>query len=268
MQREMNQLCDAVRKAGGNVLQHMAEDLDLKQKANGDFVTRVDVEVNGILKDFLRKHFPEDGWLSEETQDNPARLAKKRVWIVDPIDGTKELISGIPEFAISVALVEEGLPVLAAVYNPARDEMFSAARGCGVWINGVKIGRSPERPVESSGLSRPERLTILASRSELRDGKFKPFEALAEIRAVGSIAYKLALVAGGKADATFSLDPRNEWDIAAGVLLVQEAGGIVTDRTGSAFVFNRPNTLVNGIVAASADAYARVKALTLVSKPA
>ena len=252
MKDEMDQLRKAMQRAGKSVLQSITNDLNTKCKANGDLVTRIDFEVNRILKECLMKNFPEDGWLSEETLDSRDRLKKKRVWIVDPIDGTKELVGGIPEFAISVALVQDQRPVMAAVYNPITDELFTASRGEGIWLNG-----EPSR----SGRLVGERLVILASRSEFKNGKFKPFERYAEVRPVGSIAYKLALVATGKADATFSLGPKNEWDIAAGVLLVEESGGRTADREGISFLFNRANTLVNGIVAARADAYAKVETL-------
>ena len=242
----MDCLQRALRLAGAQVVQSVSGDLNTKQKANGDFVTWLDLEVNQILTKSILEAFPGDGWLSEETQDSSARFAKRRVWIVDPIDGTKELVSGIPEFAISVAFVEDGLPVLGAVFNPLTDEFFSSVRGEGAYLNGQRV---------SGTSATTDRLTILASRSEFRAGKFKPFEPHANIRPVGSIAYKLALVAAGKADATISLDPKNEWDIAAGVLLVLESGGRVTDKEGAALVFNQRNTLVSGVVAASAGAW-------------
>lgn len=171
---------------------------------------------------------------------------------MDPIDGTEEFVKGLPEFAVSVALVQNGLPVMAVIYNPATDELFYAARGQGAYLNGKAINITcPSR----------EKLTILASRSQFRKGKFKAFEPFAEIRPVGSIAYKLALVSAGKANATFSLEPKNEWDIAAGVLLVEESGGTVTDKEGLPFTFNRAQPLVDGIIAASSGAYSQVKLL-------
>ena len=250
--REMELLRQAVHRAGTKVTQSLAGDLNTKQKANGDFVTWIDFEVNRILKESIKEDFPDDGWLSEETQDSSERFSKRRVWIVDPIDGTRELIKGIPEFAISAALVQDGIPVVGIIFNPLKDEFFSAVRGEGVYLN--------EQRVDGTR-ARTSRLSILASRSEFRAGKFKPFEPHANIQPVGSIAYKLALVAAGKADATVSLDPKNEWDIAAGVLLVEESGGKVTDKQGAPFVFNQRNTLVSGVVAACVGTYEAVEIL-------
>lgn len=235
----------AIRAAGMTLVKAAESGFTTEHKENYDPVTSADLEVNHILKELLLTSFPDDGWLSEETRDSPERLSQQRVWVVDPIDGTKEFVAGIRQFAISVALVEDGVPVVGAVYNPLAGELFTAVRGEGTLLNG--------RPIRAE---RPERnrLMVLASRSEVKRGEFKPFEASAEIQPVGSIAYKLALVADGRADATWSLGPKNEWDIAAGVLLVQEAGGLVSDRTGRPFRFNQANTLVNGILATTAAA--------------
>jgi len=246
MKSEMDDLCAAVLNAGLAILGVAEDGLEAKQKINHDPVTKADLMANRILYESLAAKYSHYGWLSEETHDDRSRLSKERVWIVDPLDGTREFTEYRPEYAVSVALVEEGIPVIAAVYNPATNEFFTAVRGAGIWLNGESIrGKS----------WRGNRLSILASRSQFGSGKFESFEAYAQIHPIGSVAYKLALVAAGKADATFSLEPKNEWDIAAGVLMVEEAGGTVTDKTGITFVFNRPDTLVNGIIAATSGAY-------------
>ena len=250
--RDLEVLKDYVQQAGQAIFQMAEKGFDTAYKENKDPVTTADLEADRILKEGLLKNFPESGWLSEETRDDPMRLEKKRVWIVDPIDGTKEFVSGIPEYAVSVALTENGHPVLATVYNPAAGELFSAAKDKGAWLNGETIKAQHPMGV---------RPVLLASRSEIKRGEFKPFEPFAEIRPCGSIAYKLALVAGGFADATFSLGPKNEWDIAAGVLLVAEAGGEVSDITGKSFLFNLRSTLVDGIVGATKSAIHPVRDL-------
>jgi len=243
---------ECIRQAGRTVLQMARDGFQTARKANQDPVTTADIAADRILKRSLLERLPEAGWLSEETRDDPARLAKSCLWIVDPIDGTREFVMGLPEFAVSVALVERGAVVAAGVFNPAADEMFIAGEGLGARLNG--------RPIRASrGLS--ERLVILASRSEINRGRWKPFERVAQIRPVGSIAYKLALVAAGRADATFSLGPKNEWDIAAGAFIVNQAGGRAADLDDRDYRFNQPDTLVNGIVAATAEAYDRVKAI-------
>jgi myo-inositol-1(or 4)-monophosphatase len=241
-----------VHQAGQAIFQMAAEGFETAYKANEDPVTTADLKADSILREGLTKDFPGTGWLSEETRDDYSRLDKKMVWVVDPIDGTKEFVSGIPEYAVSVALVEDGLPILAAVYNPATKELFAAASGQGAWLNGKAI------KAEHAISTKP---VLLASRSEIKRGEFELFEPFARIRPCGSIAYKLALVAAGMADATFSLGPKNEWDIAAGVLLVNESGGNATDRTGAPFTFNQRSTLVDGIVATTRDALEPVRML-------
>jgi len=241
-----------VHQAGQAIFQMAAEGFETAYKANEDPVTTADLKADSILREGLTEDFPGTGWLSEETRDDYSRLDKELVWVVDPIDGTKEFVSGIPEYAVSVALVEYGLPVLAAVYNPATEELFAAANGQGAWLNGEAIN------AEHALAAKP---VLLASRSEIRRGEFEPFEPFAEIRPCGSIAYKLALVSAGIADATFSLGPKNEWDIAAGVLLVSESGGNVTNRCGAPFTFNQRSTLVDGIVATTKRALRPVKML-------
>ncbi len=241
-----------VHQAGQAIFQMAADGFETAYKANEDPVTTADLKADSILREGLTKDFPGTGWLSEETRDDYSRLDKELVWVVDPIDGTKEFVSGIPEYAVSVALVEYGLPVLAVVYNPATEELFAAAHGQGAWLNGEAIN------AEHALTAKP---VLLASRSEIRRGEFERFEPFAEIRPCGSIAYKLALVAAGIADATFSLGPKNEWDIAAGVLLVSESGGNVTNPSGAPFTFNQRSTLVDGIVATTKCALRPVRML-------
>lgn len=250
MGNEASILEQAMRRAGSEIRKIAAAGFETQYKSNQDPLTTADLAANEVLKGMLTEAFPSYGWLSEETVDNRDRLNADRVWVVDPIDGTKEFVQGIPEFSISVALVDHGEPILGAVYNPSTDEYFQAIRGAGASLNGSSLIK--ERPVAG-------RLSILGSRSEMKRGEFKEFEEDFDIRAVGSIAYKLALVAAGKADATFSLGPKNEWDIAAGVLLVEEAGGTAVDKGFARFVFNQPNTLVSGIIAGSGASFPIVK---------
>jgi myo-inositol-1(or 4)-monophosphatase len=197
--------------------------------------------------------FPHDAWLSEETPDDLRRLENKRVWIIDPIDGTKYFMRGVPQYAISVALVESHQPVVAAVYNPATDELFSAVRGMGAWLNGQPIHVTPARD------GRP---LILVNPPALERGVFRAIEAAAECRPMGSIAYTLALVSAGRADATLNLDGLNEWDVAGGVLLIEEAGGTVMDRNGSPLLFNQSKTTIRGILAADKDLLNRLLTFT------
>lgn len=245
MVNEVTVLLTAMREAGDVILAIQRESMQIERKANNDLVTAADLQANEVLKKALMGHFPDDGWLSEESVDDESRLSKRRVWVVDPIDGTIEYAHGIPEYAVSVALVEQGEPILAAVYNPVTQELFHAVKGKGAWLNDVAIRCD-------TAISR-ESLCLLASRSEDKRGEWDRFKQQHQVKIVGSIAYKLALVAAGKADATFSLGPKSEWDIAAGVLLVNEAGGLAVNQRRQSFVFNQRNVLVDGIVGSAGD---------------
>ncbi|MDQ6732540.1 MAG: 3'(2'),5'-bisphosphate nucleotidase CysQ [Nitrospirota bacterium] len=250
---ELEVLRQAVRQAGQQALKLATEGFETHIKKDHSPVTTADLAVNQILHEVLLTAFPHDAWLSEETPDDSRRLENKRVWIIDPIDGTKYFMRGVPQYAISVALVESHQPVVAAVYNPATDELFSAVRGIGAWLNGQPIHVTPARD------GRP---VILVNPSALERGVFRTIETAAECRPMGSIAYTLALVAAGRADATLNLDGLNEWDVAGGVLLIEEAGGTVMDRNGSPLSFNQANTTIRGILAADKDLLNRLLTFT------
>lgn len=255
---ELELLLEGMRLAGNAIQTLQRDGFSVERKANNDLLTEADLAANNILRDHLAKHFPDAGWLSEESVDDVARLNCKRVFVVDPIDGTIEFAKGIPEYAISVALVEGGQPVLASVYNPATNELFYAEKGKGAWLNGKRIYCSDKSS---------ESLIMLASRSEDNRGEWDEFKQDHVVKIVGSIAYKLALVASGIADVTFSLKPKNEWDIAAGVLMVQEAGGVVATKHGEPIVFNQLKTLVDSVVASSAVATPSVRLLVQQPEP-
>lgn len=242
---EVTILLNAMRNAGDVILSIQRAGMLVERKANNDLVTTADLQANEILKKALIGAFPLDGWLSEESVDDDRRMNAERVWVVDPIDGTIEFASGIPEYAVSVALIEHGDPILAAVYNPVTQELFHAVKNEGAWLNDTRI--SCKKAVHN------DRLLLLASRSEDKRGEWEKFKQQYEVKIVGSIAYKLALVAAGKADATFSLGPKSEWDIAAGVLLVNEAGGLAVNRKRRAFTFNQHDVRVDGVVGTAGD---------------
>ena len=141
MERELSRLVATVRNAGAKVRELVKDGFDVQTKSDSSPVTTVDIEVNRILQEMQRREFPLDGWLSEESPDDPTRLTRPRVWIVDPIDGTKALVKGVPEFCISAALVERGIPVVAVILNPSTEELFSAVRGGGLFMN--RLTRRP-----------------------------------------------------------------------------------------------------------------------------
>ncbi len=241
-ERELELAKQAAREAGDILRRHWHRGgFRIGSKGHDNPVTEADLEADRALKRLLHDPFPEYGWLSEETADSRARLRCRRVWIVDPLDGTKEFIKGIPEFAVAIALVENGKPVLGVTYNPIRREMFWAARGIGCHLN--------TRPVRVTRTSDLADARVLASRSETGRGEWREFRGMLNARATGSVAYKLALVAAGKADATFTRSPKSEWDIASGAALIGEAGGTITDIHGKPLRFNRPHVRLEGLVA-------------------
>lgn len=235
---------EAVRLAGIRI-QAAHGTGSVEHKVDESPVTRADRESDHVLKAALVP-LTQAAWLSEETADSAVRLTAGRVWVVDPLDGTKDFIAGIPEYAVAVALVEDGVPVLGVVHNPATGDTFWAERGGGAFRNGAPI-----RVAEGG--------TVLASRSETRRGEFAPFTTW-DVRPVGSIEYKLALVACGAGAVTWSRGPKHEWDVCAGALIVQEAGGLATELAGTPLRFNRPRPKVRGILSGAPGAYARALA--------
>ncbi|MHC4772950.1 MAG: 3'(2'),5'-bisphosphate nucleotidase CysQ [Planctomycetota bacterium] len=211
-------------------------------KDGGDPVTEADVLLDNVLKDILLRDG--EGWLSEETKDDLSRLDKECVWIVDPLDGTREFIRGIPEWCISVAYIVNGRPEAAGICSPTAKQTILGTRSTGVTLNG--------KPVKVSGKHDLAGATVLASRSEVKRGEWKAFEnAGFETIPMGSVAYKMARVAAGLDDATFTLVPKNEWDVAAGWLLVEAAGGKVIDKNAAVRKFNQSDPLLPGLLAAN-----------------
>ena len=203
-------------------------------------VTEADRQVDEALARILPRE--DEGWLSEESQDDQRRLSRRRVWAVDPLDGTKEFVEGVPEWCVSVGLVEDGRAVAGGIANPATGECVLGALGHGVTYNG--------RPARVSDRQDVHGALVLASRSEVGRGDWDRYRgAPFTVRPMGSIAYKMALVAAGLADATWTLAPKHEWDVAAGVALVLAAGGRVRTLDGSPLVFNQPRPWLSGLAA-------------------
>jgi myo-inositol-1(or 4)-monophosphatase len=212
----------------------------VQRKAGGDPVTQADHAVDRVLRDLLPRDG--EGWLSEETVDDRLRLERERAWIVDPLDGTREFVEGLPEWCVSVALVEAGEPVAGGILNPATDQRILGAAGHGVTLNG--------EPARVSSRSALQGAVVLASRTEVRRGEWERFDGRGfEVRPCGSVAYKLSMVAAGQVDATWSLVPKNEWDVAAGVALIRAAGGQVEVLNEPRRPFNRESPWMAGLVA-------------------
>ncbi len=241
--RERDVATAAARAAGAIIRRHYGTDLQVELKGHDDPLTAADRESNACIHEIIAGAFPDDGWLSEETADSTDRLRRRRVWIVDPLDGTKEFTQHIPEFCVCIALVEDGRPIVAVELNPAADRLYAAVRGQGATVNG--------RPARVSTQHVVAEAEVLASRSEDKRGEWDAFKPRCKVVLTGSVAFKLAELSTGHGDATFTLTPKNEWDICAGSLLLEEAGGRVTGLDGHPLAFNQPSTLRPGMIASN-----------------
>jgi myo-inositol-1(or 4)-monophosphatase len=246
IQDDLQRIAGALREAASVVHRTQQHSVQLSYKDGGDPVTSVDQEINHVLQAILPQ--PGEGWLSEESQDDHERLARRRVWIVDPLDGTREFLQRIPEWCVSIGLVEDGQASAGGVLNPTTGEMFLASFAAGLQV----IESQPpleKRPVTG-------RARVLVSRREFGEGKWPCQETGGAVFVpVGSIAYRLAQVAAGWADATCTFDPRHEWDVAAGVALVEIAGGRVQTLSGKPVRFNRATPRLDGLLAFSSNCH-------------
>ncbi len=241
----------AARQAGEIAMRHFTSGhTESWQKSPGNPVSAADLAVDHYLKDVLLGARPDYGWLSEETIDDPARLSRRRVWVVDPIDGTRDFLRGRTGFAVSIARVDDGVPTLAALAAPARNDLWLAQLGHGATRNDARVrianttaladARVPIDPVNLSAAFWPE-----------------PWPATA-VEKPNGLALRIAKLAGGEADIFFEGRPAAEWDIAAATLLLREAGGVITDRHGAPLGFNKPDPAIRGIVAAPAALHGEV----------
>jgi myo-inositol-1(or 4)-monophosphatase len=217
-----------------------------------EMVRDAELQISQTLREALQR--PGEGWLCEEHADDKSRLDCSVTWVVDPVDGTIEFISGLPEWSISVGLVVDGTAVAGGIYNPETKELFLGSRSSGLTYNG--------QPVSPSHVATLDGGVVLASRQECARGEWERFQGKNfSVRAVGSVAYKLALVSAGLATATWTLCPKNEWDVAAGVALVNASAGKVELSDKAEPRFNRPNTLFPGLIASSAGVWSEIHRL-------
>ena len=202
MDRELEVAIAAAKAGGAVVRKYYKGEYAVTEKAPDNPLTVADTEADAVIKATILGAFPDDGWLSEETADTTARLSKSRVWIVDPLDGTKEFTQHIPEFCVCVALVVDGVVQVGVSYNPAEDLLFAARRGGGTTLNGKPVRCTPKGTLADA--------LVLASRSEDKRGEWDAYKPLMKVKPTGSVAYKFALIAAGQADAFHAerlLDP-------------------------------------------------------------
>jgi myo-inositol-1(or 4)-monophosphatase len=245
--RQAGRLAAAVREAGALAFSTFKTPLKSWTKGESSPVCEADIAVDGLLRERLLTPTPGFGWLSEESVDDPARLAARFVWIVDPIDGTRAYLAGLPDWTIAAALVDEGRPVAACVYAPATEEFFDATAGGGATLNGRPIAASAGGTLADARIAGPkgivERLAAVAP-------------AFVTVPRVHSLALRLARVAQGALDVAIAGGNSHDWDLAAADLLVHEAGGALTPFGGGPLIYNRPEPRHRALVAAGRERHA------------
>jgi myo-inositol-1(or 4)-monophosphatase len=247
--RDAALLTDTVREAGALALSLFRTELKNWTKGASSPVSEADIRVNDLLESRLRSATPDYGWLSEESVDDEARLEKRLVWIVDPIDGTRGYLAGREDWCVSVALVENGSALLAAVFAPASDEFFFAMRGQGAVRNAVPVLATSGTELDFSRVAGPK---PLVERLNRQSG-----EIILHPR-IGSLALRLCRVAQGSLDAAFAGGQSRDWDLAAANLIVQEANGNMTALSGDAILYNRREVTHGVLVAAGRDRHASI----------
>ena len=241
---ELERIARALEEANTVLQRFTPGDVAARHKKGDDPVTEADTQVDTLLRRLLPQEG--EGWLSEETTDNPERLECRRVWVVDPLDGTREFVEGVPEWCVSVGLVVDGEPVAGGICNPAKGETILGAVGHGVTLNGRPAGVSGRKTLAGS--------RVVGSRSEVKRGEWEGYrDGAFDFEPTGSVAYKLGLVAAGLVEATWTLTPKHEWDVAAGVALVLAGGGRVVALGGGEVRFNQPKPKLSGLIAAPPD---------------
>lgn len=252
-------LVQAAQAAGALSLDYFQQPVKQWAKDDDSPVSEADIAVDNLLLKTLRPARPDYGWLSEETEDDRKRLTKSRVFVVDPIDGTRAFLKGRPHYCVSLAVVEDGAPIAAALFNPATDEMFTATNGGGACLNDAPITPSNRSDITGAHLIGHESLYRHPSWPE-------PWPDDLTISNINSIAYTVALVAAGKMDGSVSLTGKSDWDLAAADLIMREAGGKATTHLGESYTYNQSATrhlnIISGGPAMHAALLAKVEPIS------
>ena len=246
-------LTASLREAGAIALKTFQMPVKSWLKEQASPVSEADIAVDHFLRERLAGPGSGCGWLSEETADDRSSRQARRLWIVDPIDGTRSYLAGRPDWVISAALVVDGRPVLAGVLAPATDELFVAAAGAGATRNGARIQASAGDWLAGAKVAGPKRLVQALAAVEAR---------IAVAPRIGSLALRLIRVAQAELDVAFASGSSHDWDLAGADLLVHEAGGAMTTLAGRGLTYNQPDLVHGALVAAGADRHAALVALT------
>jgi myo-inositol-1(or 4)-monophosphatase len=239
---DLGLLAEAAIAAGEIARRHFGRGPETWDKGDGQGpVSEADLEVDRMLRAELLAARPDHGWLSEETPDDAIRLTHRRVFVIDPIDGTRAFLAGEDTWSHSLAVVEDGVPVAAAIHLPMKGRLYLAARGQGATRDGAAIAPSGRVALEGA--------RVLGTRANFRDERWRGGRPAIAPGFVPSLAYRMALAAEGRFDAMITLRAAWELDIAAGALIVEEAGGYATDRAGRALRFNNAGAQVDGVLA-------------------
>jgi myo-inositol-1(or 4)-monophosphatase len=238
-------LAAAVQEAGAVALKFYKTQMKKWTKVGDSPVTEADIAANEVLQSHLLR--PGDGWLSEESENDPGRLDARRVWVIDPIDGTRAFIAGREDWSISAALVENGRPTVAAVFAPVTNEMFMATAGRGATRNDVAMAATDGSELDGARLGGPKRIV---------DWLTQRHSKLVAMPRIHSLALRIVRVASGELDAAIAGGSGHDWDLAAADLLVHEAGGAITGLDGKPLIYNKPEPVHSMLVAAGRNRHA------------
>jgi 3'(2'),5'-bisphosphate nucleotidase len=245
------------REAGDLIMGYYRTGVAVGHKAGEEPVTIADRAADALIAAGLRLAFPDDGLLTEESDDDLSRLNKERVWIVDPLDGTAEFLAGTGEFAVLIALAVVGRPVLGVIFQPATGRLFHACAGQGSYLlqNGVTTR------LQVSDEADPSHMCLVASRSHYSPFIERARQALGiqTVLRVGSVGLKVAMVARAACDLYLATTVAKEWDLCAPHALLLEAGGVLTNLCGEPLLYNKPDVLeCRGLVGSNARAHALI----------